>query len=264
MIAARTRTAFIQYATGNHELALATSDDVPTKAPPGAFAVTTKARLLVAEGKIDAAIERARQASRSILACHRHKLTLGRVLGVGSELDGPRRAFRDALDRSVRARGSACCVTRRRTAALHSRGEMPRFGSIRKRAAAANNLGWLYVGGAESRGGPGARPDREVKKKPNRPGSDRGPRRSTSRLASNEIGAGCSSRRSVSTPTSMRPRKRGALQDAPPVYIESKKALAAVRRSGHGRQESNAAVDVGFWRKCSSTAAPRSVGRLCW
>jgi putative PEP-CTERM system TPR-repeat lipoprotein len=97
LVAARTRIAFIHYAAGDRDKAHATIDDVLARVPRNALAVTMKARLLLADGKVDAAVERARQAVEIDPRIPQVQLMLGRALVAVSDLDGARRAFRDAL-----------------------------------------------------------------------------------------------------------------------------------------------------------------------
>ena len=89
LVDARTRIAFVHFAAGNRSKAHDVIDDVLQREPRNALALTTKARLFLADGRSDLALERARQAVEADARSPQAHLTLGRVLVVTSDAKGP-------------------------------------------------------------------------------------------------------------------------------------------------------------------------------
>ena len=96
-MAARTRIAFVEFAAGNRPKAHEVIDDVLVREPRNALALTTKARLLLADGRTDLALERAKQAIDADSRSPQAQLTLGRVLVATNDSEGARRAFAESL-----------------------------------------------------------------------------------------------------------------------------------------------------------------------
>ena len=96
-MAARTRIAFVEFAAGNRPKAHEVIDDVLVREPRNALALTTKARLLLADGRTDLALERAKQAIDADSRSPQAQLTLGRVLVATNDPEGARRAFAESL-----------------------------------------------------------------------------------------------------------------------------------------------------------------------